>query len=252
MTNLSTGEINKFKEEDLYRPIADYFQNLGYEVRGENNYCDLTAMKGQELIIVELKKNLSVELLLQGTKRQKIADLVYIAIPKPKRMVLSKRWKDILHLLRRLELGLILVSFIKKEAIIEVPLNPEYFDREKSIRSARKKREKLISEFNGRSIDLNTGGSRGKRLVTSYREDSLYIACCINKIGPLSPKKLKELGSNMKKTHSILQKNHYNWFIREERGIYSLTPEGKESLKEYPKLASIYDEKIGGILNDKG
>lgn len=252
MTSLSTGEVNKFKEEDLYRPIADYLINLGYQVRGENNYCDLTAMKGEELVIVELKKNLTVDLLLQGTKRQKMADLVYIAIPKPSRLIYSKRWKDILHLLRRLELGLMLVSFINNEGVVQVPLNPEYFDRGKSIRSAKKKRNKLVSEFNGRSIDLNTGGSRGKRLVTSYREDSLYIACCINNLGSMSPKRLKELGANEKKTPSILQKNHYNWFLREERGIYSLTLEGKESLSEYSKLTSIYNEKIGEILNDKG
>lgn len=252
MRSLSTGEFNKFKEEDLYRPIADYLINLGYQVRGENNYCDLTAMKGKELVIVELKKNLSIDLLLQGTKRQKIGDLVYIAIPKPSRLIYLKRWKDILHLLRRLELGLMLVSFPYGKAFVEIPLNPAYFDREKSIRSNRKKREKLIGEFNGRSIDLNIGGSRGSILVTSYREDSLYIACCINNLGPLSPKKLKELGSNEKKTSSILQKNHYNWFLRKERGIYSLTPEGIENLNKYPKLVSIYKEKIGVIINDKG
>jgi hypothetical protein len=252
MAGVSVQEINKLKEEDLYKPISDYLISLGYKVRGENNYCDLTAMKGQELIIVELKKNLSVDLLLQGTKRQKIADIVYIAIPKPKRLIYSKRWKDILHLLRRLELGLILVSFADKEGLVEIPLNPTCFDREKSIRANIKKREKLIKEFNGRSIDLNTGGSRGKKLITSYKEDSLYIACCLNISGPTSPKRLKELGANEKKTPSILQENYYSWFIREDRGIYSLTDKGRESLKEYENLVSIYNEKIGGILNDKG
>lgn len=252
MAGVSAQEINKLKEEDLYKPISDYLIGLGYKVRGENNNCDLTAMKGQELIIVELKKNLSVDLLLQGTKRQKIADIVYIAIPKPKRLIYSKRWKDILHLLRRLELGLILVSFADKEGLVEIPLNPTCFDREKSIRANIKKREKLIKEFNGRTIDLNTGGSRGKKLITSYKEDSLYIACCLNILGPMSPKRLKEFGASEKKTSSILQENYYSWFIREDRGIYSLTDKGRESLKEYENLVSIYNEKIGGILNDKG
>lgn len=252
MTSLYTGETDKFKEEDLYKPIADYLESLGFIVRGENNYCDLTAMKEKELIIVELKKNLTIDLLLQGTKRQRAADLVYIAIPKPKKMIFTKRWKDILHLLRRLELGLILVSFINNAGIVEVPLQPMPFDREKSIRSAKKKRDRIVSELNGRTMDLNTGGSRGKKLITSYREDSLYIACCINYLGPISAKRLKEIGSNPSRTSSILQKNYYNWFVREERGIYSLTQEGKESLKEYSKLTSVFNEKLGGILNDKG
>lgn len=240
-----------FKEEDLYRPIADFLENLGYEVRGENKYCDLTAMKGEELIVVELKKGLTIDLLLQGTKRQKIADLVYIAIPKPKKFKIDSRFKDIIHLLKRLELGLIMVNYTSGRAIVEVPLDPKLFNRELSIIRNKNTREKLIKEFKGRTIDLNVGGSKGKKLMTSYREDSLYIACCINAMGESSPKRILKLGSNEKKTPDILQKNYYNWFYRAGRGIYCLSEQGKEAIIEYKILTDIYNKKIQEMLIEK-
>lgn len=238
-----------FKEEDLYKPISNHFTSMGYKVRGENNFCDLTAMKEEELIIVELKKNLSVDLLIQGAKRQRFSENVYIAIPKFKKFSQYKKWKDVLYLIKRLGLGLILVSFTDEYNSVEIPLHPSNGIGYKYKNKGKKQRKKVIDEFKGRSIDLNTGGSRGKKLITSYREDSLYIACCIDILGKLSPKTLRKLGSNEIKTSSILQKNYYGWFIREERGIYSLTTKGKNSLKEYEKLAEILKKAIKENLN---
>ncbi|MED0668610.1 hypothetical protein P4T04_20205, partial [Bacillus badius] len=100
----------KIYEVDLYEPLVKYFTKLGYEVKGEVKHCDLTAVKDDELIIVEMKRHLSVELLVQATKRQRLTELVYIAVPKPKFSLFSRKWKDICHLVRRLECGLLLVS----------------------------------------------------------------------------------------------------------------------------------------------
>lgn len=237
-------EKEKILEEDLSSPICEFLLKQGYTVRSEVNYCDITALKENELVVVELKRNLSVELLAQAVKRQKAADLVYIAVPKPKRMLGNSKWKDICHLIRRLELGLILVSFKGRQAFIEIPIEPIYFDRGKSKTINKKKKENIIKEINGRYVDLNVGGSTGKKLVTAYRESALFIACCLNMLGPLSPKALRELGTDNKKTTSILSENHYGWFEKVHRGMYNLNDEGKKALKQYKDLVDYYNNKI--------
>lgn len=237
--------MNKeIKEEDLYDPIKDYFEGLGYKVNGEVKNCDVTALKDDQLIVVELKKNLTVALLSQAVDRQRTADLVYIAIPKPKKFKLNAKWRDILHLLRRLELGLIFVSFKKDLNVVEVVQHPLPFDRNKSMQINKRKRNLLVKEIEGRNRDLNKGGSRGKKLVTAYREAAIFIACCLKEYGALSPKKLRQLGCDEKKTTSILYENHYGWFQRIEKGIYSITEEGLKDLQEYGELTEYYRSQL--------
>jgi hypothetical protein len=234
----------KILEEDLFKPVSDFLINEGYTVRSEVNYCDIAAIKNEELVVVELKKHLSVELLAQAVKRQKAADSVYIAVPKPKRMVGSSKWNDICHLIRRLELGLILVSFRGKKGSVEIPIHPVPFDRERSRQMNKRKRKNIIKEASGRYEDLNIGGSRGKKLVTSYRESAIFIACCLEKLGTVSPKRLREFGTDAKKTLPILSQNHYGWFNKVDRGLYCITEEGKKALGEYKEVAEYYYEKI--------
>jgi hypothetical protein len=231
-------------EKDLYIPIRDYFIDKGFDVRSEVNHCDVCAIKDGQVIIIEMKKNLSVELLAQGVKRQKIADLVYIAVPKPKRLKASAKWRDICHLLKRLEMGLMLVSFKGKNSFVEIAVYPEPFDRTKSIQSNKRKKTKLIEEFKGRAEDLNTGGSTREKLMTAYKESSLFVACCINRFGPSSAAALKKCGTDAKKTYSILYDNHYGWFYRVEKGVYDLTDKGKAALKTYDRLSEVLMEKL--------
>ena len=56
----------KLLETDLYEPIRDYLVAQGYTVRGEVHDCDVTATKGEELIVVELKLRFNMELLYQA------------------------------------------------------------------------------------------------------------------------------------------------------------------------------------------
>ena len=87
--------MDKIKESDLYQPIKDYLDSLGYDTKGEVKDCDITAIKDGELIVVELKKGFTIELLYQAIERQKIADSVYVAIPLPKRGYKNPHYKDI-------------------------------------------------------------------------------------------------------------------------------------------------------------
>lgn len=238
-------------EKDMYDPVRDFFIDQGFEVRAEVNHCDVCAMKGEELVIIELKRNLSVELLVQAAKRQRTADLVYIAVPRPKKLTGSSKWYDICHLIRRLELGLILVTVKKGKSLVEIAVHPEPFDRLKSIHANKRGRKKIIEEFKARSADLNTGGSTGSKLMTAYRERALYIACCLDIYGPSTAAKLKKYGSDSKKAYSILYNNHYGWFRKVGKGVYELTDAGRESLKLYEKMTEILKGNIeAAVTND--
>lgn len=243
-------EKAKILEESLSKPVTSYFTDIGYKVRTEVNYCDICALKDDTLIIIELKKNLSVDLLVQAVDRQKITDIVYIAIPKPKKLIGNAKWKSLCHLIKRLELGLILVSTVDNKPYVEIPIDPVPCDRLKFMQNNKKRRYNIINEIQGRNIDLNIGGSKGKKLVTAYRESSLYIVCCLKKYGSMSPKELKKMGSDSKKTQSILSKNYYGWFFKEDKGIYDISQEGQQALIEYSDLVKLYYEKINTFKKD--
>ncbi|RNB52746.1 hypothetical protein EDM57_20780 [Brevibacillus gelatini] len=235
-------------EADMYAPIRDYFVGQGYEVFGEVNHCDLTAIKEDELIIVEFKRNLSVELLIQAAKRQRFTDHVYVAIPKPKYKLFSKKWQDVVYLIRRLELGLILVSFPKKGAVMEVSISPAPFDRERSKQFNKRKRARIIQEIQGRYGDYNVGGSSQTKIMTAYKQGCIQIAALLQHYGPLAPKELKEKGAT-DKTSSILSKNYYGWFTRIKRGVYALTTAGEKELAAYPELVDHYISMAEGSIS---
>jgi len=228
---------NPIRETDLYEPVKHYLEDNGYLVRAEVKDCDIAAIKNKDLVVVELKKSLTIQLLLQATERQRLTSAVYIAIPaQPKR---GKKWRGILRLLRMLELGLIVVHFDKSGARSEVVLDPLPYDRKKNY----KKRRAVIKEIADRSGDYNTGGSTRTKLITAYKEEAVYIAYCLSQLGASKPAKLRALGTGAKTT-SILSNNHYGWFQRIDRGIYDITALGKSQLKDYSELVSQFKRKL--------
>ncbi|MBS4219867.1 hypothetical protein KHA96_16250 [Bacillus sp. FJAT-49711] len=236
----------KIYEVDLYEPVQQYFKRLGYKVHGEVHHCDVAALKEEHLVIVELKLSLNIDLLIQATKRQRLTDMVYIAIPKPKFSLRTKKWKDICYLMRRLELGLMIVSFQKSGAYVEVKIHPSLFDRNKSMQVSRKKRDNIMKEIEGRHGDYNIGGSNQTKIMTAYKENCIHIACCLERFGPLSPKLLREFGTG-DKTLSILHKNYYGWFERIKRGTYIINEKGKIEMQSYPEIVDFYKKSMKGL-----
>jgi hypothetical protein len=227
------------RETDLYAPVKAFLERSGYEVRGEVADCDLTAIRDDELVVVELKRVFGLKLLVQAVNRQKAADSVYVAIPKPPRGRFAKSFWDMCHLLGRLELGLLTVSFRGTEAKVEVVLHPQVRG---ATRNARMRRS-IIREFTGRSGDYNTGGSTKQGLVTAYRESALRVACCLEKYGPLSAAELRALGTG-DKTYGILYRNVYGWFERVEAGRYGLHRAGRSALAGYAELRARYRKEL--------
>ena len=217
------------QETDLYAPIKRYLQAQGYEVKAEVLDCDIVARRGDEApVIVEMKRALSLALLLQGVDRQAITDAVYVAVPRGA----GARWRGqiggLLKLCRRLGLGLISVRLAPIPALVEVhldpgPYRPRLNNRRKSV---------LLREFSRRVGDPNTGGQTRRPIVTAYRQDALRLAAEIAKAGTGRPAHLAQ-SLGIKAAGSILQRDHYGWFDREARGVYRLSAAGQQALVAY-------------------
>ena len=227
------------KETDLFAPVKNYLKANGYKVRAEVKDCDITATKGDELAIIELKLNANIPLLIQATDRQRITDSVYVAIAKPSAKTSGKRWKGIRHILRRLELGLIFVDVENPVNPVEIVFHPVAFQRKKF----KHRKKAIIKEMENRSENLNVGGSSKTKIITAYKENVIQIAIYLNKLGPTTPKILREFQAG-KKTHSILYSNFYAWFERVDHGIYDITAKGKNALNQFPGLVKKYEKKL--------
>jgi hypothetical protein len=64
------------------------------------------------------------------------------------------------------------------------------------------------------------------------------------KVRALSPKALKELGTDPRKTRSILSSNFYGWFDHPEKGVYTISDLGNKELCEYPELSGYFSKEI--------
>lgn len=227
-------------ETDLYRPIYKYLDKQGYTVRSEVLNCDIAAVKDDDLIIIELKKSLNIILLAQAIERQKITDSVYVAIPRPAN---KRKWniqsKTIQTLLKRLELGLILVATTPGRPPVEIIFHPSVYQRRKRgvIKRA------ILDEISRRSGDFNEGGSCRRKLITAYRENAIHIACVLSEVGPMTPRALRGLGTG-EKTLSILSRNVYSWFERVSHGLYALSAKGRAELEHYPDLVKYYKQAL--------
>jgi len=231
--------MTKIYETDLYEPVQHYFHSLGYEVQAEVNNCDVVAFKDDSLIIIELKLNLNISLLMQAAKRQRFTRNVYIAIQRPKYSLRRRRWNDLIHLVRRLELGLILVSFEGKQPSVTVVHEPAPFDRQRSMRQSKRGRHKILQEAQGRRSNFNIGGSHQVTKITTYKEKSIQIAFYLDYLGPMSAQNLQKLSTG-DRTYGILYNNYYEWFKRVDRGTYDLTEFGKAEYKKYPEIIKLY------------
>src|SRR6187402_3789350 len=99
------------RETDLYEPIKRFLEHQGYVVKAEIGAADVVGVRGDEPpLIVETKTGFSLSLFHQGTERQAITDLVYIAVPMGRGMAFRKALQRNLKLCRLLGLGLLTVG----------------------------------------------------------------------------------------------------------------------------------------------
>ncbi len=202
-------------ETDLYPPVKRFLEAQGYVVKAEIGDCDVLAVRGEEPpVIVELKTGFTLQLLLQGIDRQAVTDTVYLAIPEPKRTLPQ----DILRLCRCLGLGLLVVN----QNWVEAHLDPAPYQPRKALR----RKAVLLKEFQRRVGDPNSGGSSKRPLVTAYRQDALR---CVKFLKSTGASKISVIVAQTKvdRTAAILRRDVYGWFMKLDRGIYSLSAKGE-------------------------
>ena len=221
------------KETELYGPVREYLESEGFEVRGEVAGADIAAFRGDELLLVELKKNLNMKLLIQAAKNQRLTDKVYVAVPRPSfKKRFGRDFKDKQFLLKRLGLGLIVVAMDVEKPYAQLIQEPREFNMARSRAASARKTAHVTREFSGRSGDFNSGGSVRTKLVTAYREDALLIASVLDKEGEMSTAELRASGC-AKRAATILYNNHYGWFEKTGRARYRLSGKGKKALVKY-------------------
>ena len=222
-----------FKESDLYYPIKDYFEAEGYTVNCEVKNCDLTARKGEMLVVVEIKKNFNAKLLFQAIDRQRFADQVYIAVPKPKR--LTKDTPKMRLIAEKMNFGLIYVSINGPIKYIDILCMPSAKDEPRN--TARKR--VVMGEISGRTLDINKAGANKEKIATAYREKCIQIAAIIYYEKTVTPKLLRDKYGLEASGASILGSNHYGWFDRIEKGKYALSNSVEHEI-ENGKFAGVF------------
>ncbi len=221
------------RESDLYEPVKQYLESLGYDVKAEVKDCDITAVKDDALIVVELKLGFTVELLYQATRRQLVADGVYVAVPLPRGGYRAPRYDDIVRLCRRLEIGLLFVGFTTQGAAqIDAAVHPA---PARTPRRNAKKRLAVLTEHTARTGSRNTGGVNRRKILTVYKERSLAVVAILHTHGPLTPAAVKAHGGP-ENSPAILQRNYYAWFVRGEAHRYGVTEAGLAALAEHADL----------------
>lgn len=218
-------------EADLYPPLKAFLECQGYEVKGEVGDCDVVARRDDEIVVVELKRTLTLKLVLQAVDRLALSEVVYLCVPASAPGLKSDR-KSMLKLLRMLGLGLVVVELDVADGLVEVMLDPgEYRPKINKRRQTR-----LLGEFAHRVGDPTKGGTRGQKM-TVFRQRALRLAAYLREAGPTKASVLAaELDDP--KARGLLYRDVYGWFERPENGIYALSPRGERELAEHEKQSS--------------
>ena len=210
-------------ETTLYAPVKRFLEGLGFTVKGEVRGADVVAVRGDEpplLVIAELKLSLSFELILQAVDRLRTADEVWLAVPATRRG--RDRDRRAQRLCRLLGVGLLAVTLRTGHVEILAEAGPY------APRPDRHKRRLMLREFARRAGDPTAGGSTRRPVMTAYRQQALTVAAALAQ-GTKRPRDLRPAAPD---AGTILYRNVYGWFESVARGVYALTPAGREALAQ--------------------
>lgn len=220
-------------ETELYDPVRRWLEGQGYVVAAEVKHCDVVAYPPSDpesLIVVELKRRMSLDLLIQASRRKEITEAVYVAVPLQGSRARLRNGRDLRALLRRLETGLIVVRFLRDVTRVEVMLHPLPF----RPRTAHARRRRIIREIDGRYAEFDKAGQpAGTLRLSAWRQRCIAVALMLRDCGPSSPAELVHRGAP-EQTQRILSGNAYGWFERVRHGLYCLSAAGGEAMRNLP------------------
>ncbi len=206
----------------LYLPVKAFLEKAGYTVKGEIGGCDVVGLNEGDpplVVICELKLTFNLELILQAVDRAASSDEVWIAArisARGKGRESDKRYRD---LCRRLGIGMLGVSDQGDVQVLVSSASP-------LPRSNPKRRTRLVKEHVKRRGDPALGGSTKVPIMTAYRQQAIACARALAD-GPLRPRDLKQASPMAGR---IMLDNHYGWFERISKGLYGLSPTGREAV----------------------
>lgn len=209
-------------ESSLYLPVKRFLDKLGFEAKGEICGCDLVALSEGEpcaVIVGELKLTFTLELILQGVDRTSACDEVWLAVRASRRGRGREQDPRVKKLCRFLGFGLLSVSARGKVDVLVEPV---------AWRPRRdgKRRSRIVEEHRRRQGDPVLGGSTRQPQMTAYRQQALACAAALAQ-GAARPRDLK---STLPDAPKILLRNVYGWFLRIDRGTYTLSDSGRIAL----------------------
>ncbi|MTI07268.1 hypothetical protein E1180_17325 [Roseibium denhamense] len=219
-------------ETELYAPVKAFLTKQGYDVKSEVASADVVACRGDDdPVIVELKTGFSLDLFHQAIARQTITDAVYVAVARGSGARFQSALKNNMKLARRLGLGLLTVRLA--DSFVEVHIDPAPYQPLKS----KPRKERLLREFSRRVGDPNTGGSTRTTIMTAYRQDALRCAVYLSENGNSRGAEIAA-ATGVGRATRIMADDHYGWFERVERGVYALTPKGRDALPASKELVT--------------
>lgn len=220
-------------EKDLFLPIRDYFEGFGYVCDGEVKDIDLYMEKGEVAVAVELKQTLDFRAVQQAALRQKLVEQVFIGTFRPKDMF-SHAFKDKLYLLKRLGIGLLVVS--PKTGMVEIVSEPIVSELSAFQSRNKGKKEALSSEFRKRKVKKNIGGVHGTKLITGYRESALQVLDVLTEMNGEGKASDIKKATGIENAREIMYANHYGWFESMGKGIYRVSDDGYGALEEFEEV----------------
>ena len=237
------------KETELFPAVKALFEEAGYTVNAEVRHCDVTAVRDDDLVIIEMKTSLNIKLLAQGINRQRSGADVYVAVPRPKNYD-GRKWYDILSVIKKLELGLIFVTVSDKFTFAEIVVEPTPF---KPTNTYRPKKRALMEEITARRCDINVGGMTGRKIVTAYIEQSVHIGCLLDHMLTAAPKDFARYGIEPQRAGTIMRNNVLGWFTKKDKGVYALSEKWKTGRAVYREVWEYYSRLADKeILSDGG
>jgi hypothetical protein len=210
-------------ETALYPAVKRFLEEAGYSCKGEIGGCDLLATReGNPPVIVELKRALNLEVILQAVDRLAVTDRVFIAVPSSRHALARLHDRRVRKLLRRIGLGLMAVG---RTGRVEIALEPAAY----RPRPNRRRYEALMREHQRRVGDPSIGGSTRRPIMTAYRQDALRCAAALQQRARATPSQIRT-STGVQPAGRILLRNVYGWFVRLERGCYGLSDAGRAAL----------------------
>ena len=192
-------------------------------MKGEVGAADVVGVRGDDMVIVELKLGFSLVLFHQGIDRLAVSDDVYVAVPAGGK---TKALRNNVKMARRLGLGVLTVRL--RDGFVEVLADPGPY----AARKVKKKKKTLLRAFERLEGDPNEGGATRHGIVTGYRQDALKCARFLAVHGPSKGAQVAEWAEVPSATR-IMADDHYGWFTRVERGVYGLTKAGEAGLADW-------------------